>query len=69
MFQELSELKHAHTKLKKVLADKSTELLHCSRRAEQYESEVKRLRARVDELKKDLAKAEDEVDGASNNMR
>lgn len=30
---------------------------------------MKRLRARVDELKKDLAKAEDEVDGASNNMR
>ena len=45
------------------------ELLHCSRRAEQYESEVKRLRARVEELKKDLAAAEDEVDGASNNMR
>uniref|UniRef100_A0A0P4W025 Coiled-coil domain-containing protein 102A n=1 Tax=Scylla olivacea TaxID=85551 RepID=A0A0P4W025_SCYOL len=67
--KELSELKHAHAKLKKVLADKSVELLHCSRRAEQYESEVKRLRARVEELKKDLAAAEDEVDGASNSMR
>ncbi|XP_042218991.1 coiled-coil domain-containing protein 102A-like isoform X4 [Homarus americanus] len=68
-FKELSELKHAHSKLKKVLADKSVELLHCSRRADQYESEVKRLRARVDELKKELAAAEDEVDGASNNIR
>ncbi|XP_069156950.1 coiled-coil domain-containing protein 102A isoform X2 [Procambarus clarkii] len=68
-FKELSELKHAHSKLKKVLADKSVELLHCSRRADQYESEVKRLRARVDELKKELAASEDEVDGASNNIR
>ncbi|XP_071542984.1 coiled-coil domain-containing protein 102A-like isoform X2 [Panulirus ornatus] len=68
-FKELSELKHAHSKLKKVLADKSVELLHTSRRADQYESEVKRLRARVDELKKELAAAEDEVDGASNNIR
>ena len=67
--QELSELKHAHSKLKKVLADKSVELQHCSRRADQYESEVKRLRARVDELKKELAASEDEVDAASNNIR
>ncbi|XP_066945168.1 coiled-coil domain-containing protein 102A-like isoform X4 [Macrobrachium rosenbergii] len=68
-FKELSELKHAHAKLKKVLADKSVELQHCSRRADQYESEVKRLRARVDELKKELAASEDEVDAASNNIR
>ncbi|XP_066945169.1 coiled-coil domain-containing protein 102A-like isoform X5 [Macrobrachium rosenbergii] len=67
-FKELSELKHAHAKLKKVLADKSVELQHCSRRADQYESEVKRLRARVDELKKELAASEDEVDAASNNI-
>ncbi|KAK4290960.1 hypothetical protein Pmani_036178 [Petrolisthes manimaculis] len=68
-FKELSELKHAHTKLKKVLSDKSVELLHSTRRADQYEAEVKRLRARVDELKKELAAAEDEVDSASNNIR
>lgn len=68
-FKELSELKHAHSKLKKVLADKSVELQHCSRRADQYDSEVKRLRARVDELKKELAASEDEVDAASNNIR
>lgn len=39
------------------------------RRAEQYEAEVKRLRGRVEELKRDLAVAEDEVDAASNNIR
>ena len=52
-----------------MLADKSVELQHCNRRADQYESEVKRLRARVDELKKELAAAEDEVDSATNNIR
>ena len=31
------------------------------RRAEQYESEVRKLRGRVEELKHDLANAEDEV--------
>ncbi|KAB7505837.1 Coiled-coil domain-containing protein [Armadillidium nasatum] len=67
--KELSELKHSHCKLKKVLSDKSTELQHCNRRADQYESEVKRLRSRVDELKKELAASEDEVDKASNNIR
>ena len=62
-------MKHAHNKLKKVVSDKSTELGHMSRRAEQYEAEVKRLRARVEELKRELAVAEDEVDSATNNIR
>lgn len=38
---------------------------HAVRRAEQYETEVKRLRARVEELKKELSFAEDELDNAS----
>ncbi|XP_063244889.1 coiled-coil domain-containing protein 102A isoform X2 [Bacillus rossius redtenbacheri] len=67
--KELSDLRHSHAKLKKVLQDKSTELAHAVRRAEQYEAEVKRLRGRVEELKKELAAAEDEVDGASNSIR
>ncbi|XP_066991078.1 coiled-coil domain-containing protein 102A isoform X5 [Anabrus simplex] len=67
--KELSDIKHSHTKLKKVLQDKSTELAHAVRRAEQYEAEVKRLRGRVEELKRELAVAEDEVDSASNNIR
>jgi predicted RNase H-like nuclease (RuvC/YqgF family) len=52
-----------------MLQDKSTELAHAVRRAEQYETEVKRLRGRVEELKRELAVAEDEVDSASNNIR
>lgn len=67
--QELTELKHTHNKLKKILADKTTELGHAFRRAEQYEGEVKKLRSRVEELKRELAVAEDEVDSASNNIR
>ncbi|XP_018918080.1 coiled-coil domain-containing protein 102A isoform X2 [Bemisia tabaci] len=67
--KELTELKHTHNKLKKILADKTTELGHAFRRAEQYEGEVKKLRSRVEELKRELAVAEDEVDSASNNIR
>lgn len=67
--KELADVKHSHNKLKKVLQDKSTELAHAVRRAEQYEAEVKRLRGRVEELKRELAVAEDEVDGATNNIR
>lgn len=67
--KELSELRHTHSKLKKTLQDRVTELEHCKRRAEQYEIEVKKLRSRVEELKRDLASAEDEVDKESNNSR
>ena len=45
----------------KALAEKSTEFEHAQRRAEQYELEVKKLRGRIDDLKKDLANAEDDV--------
>lgn len=69
LLQELTDLKHAHSKLKKVVADKTTELAHAVRRAEQYETEVKRLRSRVEELKRELAVAEDEIDSATNNIR
>lgn len=52
-----------------MLAEANTELGHAVRRAEQYEGEVKRLRTRVEELKHDLAGAEDEIDGSCNNVR
>lgn len=67
--QELAELRHAHSKLKKMLQDKTTELSHALRRGEQYETEVKKLRSRVEELKKELAASEDEIDSASNAIR
>lgn len=57
------------TILKKSLDEKTTELLHAMRRSEQYEAEVKRVRTRVEELKKELAVAQDEVDAATNSVR
>lgn len=52
-----------------MLAETNTELGHAVRRAEQYEGEVKRLRSRVEELKRELASAEDELDVACNHVR
>ena len=54
-------MRHVHIKIKKTLQEKLTELEHSKRRSDQYEVEVKKLRSRVEELKKDLANAEDEV--------
>uniref|UniRef100_UPI00398F39A4 coiled-coil domain-containing protein 102A-like n=1 Tax=Pristiophorus japonicus TaxID=55135 RepID=UPI00398F39A4 len=67
--KELSDLRHAHNKLKKQYQDKMAELTHSSRRVEQHESEVKKLRMRVEELKKELAQAEDELDDSLNQIR
>lgn len=67
--KEFVELKHAHSKLKKLFGEKSTELSHAVRRSEQYEAEVKRVRARVEELKKELSTAQDEVDAATTGVR
>lgn len=69
ILQELNDLKQVHIKLKKTLNDKTTELNHSTRRIEQYETEVKKLRLRIEELKRDLAVAEDEVDINNNNVR
>lgn len=52
-----------------MLAEANTELGHAVRRAEQYETEVKRLRARVEELKQELTKAEDEIDSLQAQMQ
>ena len=59
--QELSDLKHTQVKMKKILQETSDELEHTKRKAEQHEAEVKKLRSRVEELKRELAKAEDQV--------
>lgn len=67
--QDLVDLKHVNSKLKKALGEKTTELTHALRRSEQYEAEVKRVRSRVDELKKELAVAQDEVDATSGSVR
>ncbi|XP_072767230.1 coiled-coil domain-containing protein 102B [Anoplolepis gracilipes] len=65
----LLEVKQYQAALKQSLAEKTTELSHAMRRSEQYEVEVKRVRARVEELKKELAAAQDEVDAATNSAR
>ncbi|XP_071572881.1 coiled-coil domain-containing protein 102B [Temnothorax nylanderi] len=65
----LLEVKQYQAALKQSLAEKTTELSHAMRRSEQYEAEVKRVRARVEELKKELAAAQDEVDAATNTAR
>jgi len=57
----LTELRHAHSRTKKSLQDRTAELEHARSRAEQYEAEVKKLRLRIEELKHELATAEDEV--------
>ncbi|XP_055323887.1 coiled-coil domain-containing protein 102A isoform X6 [Sitodiplosis mosellana] len=67
--KEIFELRHSHNKFKKMLAETNTELGHAVRRAEQYENEVKRLRARVEELKHELAGAEDEIDSLQAQMQ
>ncbi|XP_031826388.1 coiled-coil domain-containing protein 102A isoform X1 [Nomia melanderi] len=63
------ELLVRNTILKKSLEEKTTELSHVMRRSEQYEAEVKRVRARVEELKKELAAAQDTVDSVTNSVR
>ncbi|XP_076170726.1 coiled-coil domain-containing protein 102A isoform X1 [Ptiloglossa arizonensis] len=63
------ELLVRNTILKKSLEEKTTELSHAMRRSEQYETEVKRVRSRVEELKKELAAAQDEVDASANSVR
>ncbi|CAH1779037.1 unnamed protein product [Owenia fusiformis] len=67
--KELVELRHAHSRQCQQLDETLEELDHCRRRAEQYDTEVRKLRGRVDDLKKQLANAEDEADGQSNIVR
>ena len=45
------------------------ELSHGLRRAEHSEAEVRRLRCRIDELKREVAAAQDELDAATNHVR
>lgn len=68
-FKEITELRHSQSKTKKMLSEANIEMGHAVRRAEQYETEVKKLRSRVEELKKDLTFVEDELDSASSAVR
>ena len=48
-----------------MLQEKTVELSHALRRAESFEQEVKKLRARIEELKTQLDSAQDEVCSAT----
>jgi len=67
--RELLELRHSHGRLRKAHADRGEEMTHWRRKAETSEKEVKRLRARIEELKKELARAEDQMDESANCIR
>ncbi|KAM5125317.1 coiled-coil domain-containing protein 102A-like [Mantella aurantiaca] len=67
--KELSDLRHCHGKMKKQYQEKTAELSHNIRRIEHLEGEVRRLRIRVQELKRDLSQEEDQLDEAQNQIR
>ena len=50
---ELNSLKHAHGKLQKVLTDKGSELSQAVRKAEVNEREVKTLKHKLEEIRKE----------------
>ncbi|KAA0197756.1 hypothetical protein HAZT_HAZT006725 [Hyalella azteca] len=67
--EQLCELNLYVSQYKKALSCKTVECEHSVRRSEQYEAEVKRLRARVTKLRQDLASTQDELDTAHNAAR
>ena len=50
--EELNSLKISHGKLQKVLSEKASELSHAVRKAEVYEREAKKLRYKLEELRR-----------------
>ena len=50
--EELSSLKISHGKLQKVLSEKASELSHAVRKAEVYEREAKKLRHKLEEIRR-----------------
>ncbi|XP_038602822.1 coiled-coil domain-containing protein 102B [Tachyglossus aculeatus] len=67
--QELVELQYAYYKLNKKYQDEMAELIHANNRVDQREADVKKLRVRVEELKKGLSQTEDELDDSLNQVR
>ncbi|XP_074064467.1 coiled-coil domain-containing protein 102B [Macrotis lagotis] len=66
--KELAELQHAYCKLNKQYQDKMAELIHTNSLVDYHETEVKKLRFRVEDLKKGLTQAEDELDDSLNQI-
>lgn len=58
-----------HGRLRKSHSEKLEELSHCSRKGEAFEKEVRQLRMRIEELRRELGKAEDSNDESANAIR
>ena len=67
--RELLDLRHQHSRLRKSYQEKQEEMNHLQRKSENSDKEIRKLRARVDEVKKELAKSEDENDQNANCIR
>ncbi|XP_076991379.1 coiled-coil domain-containing protein 102B isoform X4 [Tamandua tetradactyla] len=67
--EELLELQHAYHKLNKQYQERMAELTHANNLMDQNEAEVKKLRFRVEELKRGLNQKEEELDDSLNQIR
>ena len=65
----LLETRHALGRLRKSYTETVDELSHWQRKCDASDKEVKKLRLRIEELKRDLGKAEDELDEGANSVR
>ena len=59
--QDTNEMRRQMNKDQKCIQDRNEELAHSRRKAEQHETEVRLLRSRIEELKKQQTSTEDEV--------
>jgi len=67
--EDLINLRRQVSRDQKALQDRNEELVHSRRRAEQHECEVRALRSRIEELKKQQTTTEDELDNVQNQHR
>ncbi|XP_026689452.2 coiled-coil domain-containing protein 102B-like isoform X3 [Ciona intestinalis] len=67
--EELNDLRRHAVRDEKLLNDRLEELEHSRRRAEQHEVEVRALRSRVEDMKKQQTSLEDELDLSQNQYR
>lgn len=58
---QVNELRRVCARQRRQLEEMAGELEHANRRIDQYEAEVRKLRARIDILKRDLTLVENEV--------
>ena len=66
---DMSELKHANSKIKKVLNQNNEELAHWKRKSDQSDKEVRNLRHRIEQLKQEFDKAQDDLDSCQDSIR